>query len=397
MIKVHECGTIKLKFMKKKRGWMFFFVCLNFIACNDAKVVDEYANIRHEGQKDIKITGIVLDTIYIDASSTSLEGEWHLRDNKLYFIDYSVVGVTEFDLDGQYAAKYIEKGRGPNEILQPIFAGSFSDSGDFVGIDQGWMISLFDKDFKKKNSCVLLGDIAEDEQVWDNLLQNPDPEAFRMYEFFISSKSIRFLNDLVVIPVITEHVAYNGFNKGANTRDFWSRSYNFLMIDVHNCKTGKLFGHYPPIFREKNIPAFSLLSFDTGNGHVYCSYGADSLIYVRDSNGELIKSIGYAASSIKGGYPETQTFEEYSKNRGQNEKDYGYYKRIKLVNDHLFRSYKKDGGAGYGLQIYHNSDLIGDISFPEDIHVIGYSNGAYYGVLPVDTDSERFRIVRFEL
>lgn len=126
-----------------------------------------------------------------------------------------------------------------------------------------------------------------------------------------------------------------------------------------------MFGHYPPIFRERNIPAFSLLSFDTEKDYLYCSYGADSLIYVRDYNGKLIKSIGFAASSIVGKYPETETFEEYSSNHRRHEKKYGYYKQIKMANNHLFRSYKKDGDVGYGLQIYKNNDLIGDISFLE--------------------------------
>lgn len=383
--------------MKRKFYWVLVLGCLNYMACNDAIFVDEYLNIRHDGQNNVEVTKVTLDTILIDASSTSLEGEWHLKDNKLYFIDQALVGVKVFDLEGQYIAEYIEKGRGPNEILQPILAGSFSDGGDFVGIDQGWMISLFDGSFKKEKSCILFGDIDGDKKVWDNLLQNPDPDEFRMYEFFISARSVRFLNDQIIIPVITEHVDYNGFYKNANTQDFWLKSYNFLTIDIQNRKTGKLFGHYPPIFRERNIPTFSLLSFDTGNGHIYCSYGADSLIYVRDNNGRLINSMGYAASSIRGEYPETETFEDYSSNHRKHQKEYGYYKRIKIANDHLFRSYKKDGDTGYGLQIYKNNDLIGDISFSEDIYIIGYSNGFYYGVLPGNMDLEQFRIVKFEL
>ena len=384
--------------MKKKYSWVLLALsCINQIACQNTIFVDEYADIRHDGQKNIKITEVDLDTVLIDASSTSLEGEWHLKDNKLYFVDKALVGVKVFDPDGQYITRHIEKGRGPNEMLQPMFAGSFSDRGYFITIDQGWTISLFNKEFKKEKMYILLGDIDGDQKVWDNLRRNPDPEKFRMYEFFISAPGIRFLNDQVIIPVITEHMDYNGFFKNANVQDFWLRSYNFLTIDIQNCKTGKLFGHYPPIFRKRNIPTFSVLSFDTGNDYMYCSYGADSLIYVRDNHGKLIKSIGYATSSIKGNYPETETFEDYSLNFRKHQKTYGYYKQIKLANDHLFRSYKKDGDTGYGLQIYKDNDLIGDVSFSEDMYIIGYSNEYYYGVLPTDTDLEQFRIVKFKL
>ena len=383
--------------MKNKLDWVLVLLCLNCIACDKATFVDEYVNIKHDGQKNIEITKIVLDTIFIDASFTSLEGEWLLKDSRLYFIDQALVGVKVFDLDGLYIEKHIERGRGPNEILKPMLAASVSDRGDFVAIDRGWIISLFNECFKKDKSYILFGDIDGDAQMWDNLLRSPDPEQFRMYEFFINARSIRFLNDQIIIPVITEHIDYNGFYKNANAQDFWLKSYNFLMIDIQSRKTGKLFGHYPPIFRKKNIPTFSLLSFDTKSDHVYCSYGADSLIYVRDHHGKLLKSIGYAASSINGEYPETETFEDYSSNRIQHEKKYGYYKRIKVVNDYLFRSYKKDGDIGYGLQIYKDDDLIGDVSFSEEVYIIGYSNGCYYGVLPVNVDLEQFRIIKFKL
>ena len=35
--------------------------------------------------------------------------------------------------------------------------------------------------------------------------------------------------------------------------------------------------------------------------------------------------------------------------------------------------------------------------FAEELYVIGYAEGFYYGVLPVDMEAERFRIVRFKL
>ena len=107
--------------------------------------------------------------------------------------------------------------------------------------------------------------------------------------------------------------------------------------------------------------------------------------------------MGFAASSVKGEYPETSTFEEYSQYSMQHRKKYGYYKQIKAVNGYLFRSYKKDGDAGYGLQIYKGEDLVGDVDFAEELYVIGYAEGFYYGVLPVDMEAERFRIVRFKL
>lgn len=54
--------------MKNKLDWVLVLLCLNCIACDKATFVDEYVNIKHDGQKNIEITKIVLDTIFIDAS-----------------------------------------------------------------------------------------------------------------------------------------------------------------------------------------------------------------------------------------------------------------------------------------------------------------------------------------
>lgn len=103
--------------MKNKLDWVLVLLCLNCIACDKATFVDEYVNIKHDGQKNIEITKIVLDTIFIDASFTSLEGEWLLKDSRLYFIDQALVGVKVFDLDGLYIEKHIERGRGHGSFI----------------------------------------------------------------------------------------------------------------------------------------------------------------------------------------------------------------------------------------------------------------------------------------
>ena len=121
--------------------------------------------------------------------------------------------MKEFALDGQYIGSHIERGRGPNEVLQSMLAGDFTGIGDFVAMDRGWTVSLFNKDFEKKKSYLLFEDLDNDAQVWDDLMKNPAPEEHRMYEFFINSKCIRFLKDQIIIPVITEHVDYTVFIK----------------------------------------------------------------------------------------------------------------------------------------------------------------------------------------
>ena len=78
-------------------------------------------------------------------------------------------------------------------------------------------------------------------------------------------------------------------------------------------------------------------------------------------------------------------------------KKYGYFTTLTVAGDYLFRGYKREGEQGYGLQIYKNKDLVGDIHTKEAVNILGYQDGFYYGELPVDVDNEQFRIIRFKL
>lgn len=58
------------------------------------------------------------------------------------------------------------------------------------------------------------------------------------------------------MPVVTEHVLYNGYETGGQARKFWNEAYNFIFVDLKNRTTGRLFGSYPPVYRQRNIPVF---------------------------------------------------------------------------------------------------------------------------------------------
>lgn len=70
-----------------------------FGSCKSSEPHTEYQTIEHKGVKDMRITEIAIDTIAMDASATSLEGKWMLYDGKLYFSDYNLVAIQEYDLD----------------------------------------------------------------------------------------------------------------------------------------------------------------------------------------------------------------------------------------------------------------------------------------------------------
>ena len=71
---------------------------------------------RHRGEKDIKITSIKCDTVYMDGSSLSLEGSWIMKEDTLVWFDKYTHGAHLFSMDGKYITRRIEKGDGPNDM-----------------------------------------------------------------------------------------------------------------------------------------------------------------------------------------------------------------------------------------------------------------------------------------
>lgn len=367
-------------------------------SCKSNTFNDEYLNIEHRGIKDISITELKADTIVIDASETSLEGKWILHNDKLFFADYNLVGTREYDLDGNFIKRHITSGRGPNEWVSPFVSVSFDNMGNLITIDRNWIFNLFDSsDNKVIRPYPFLSDMKFTNGDWSELLNKPDVNKIQMYQFNLDSRAMKFLNDKLVIPIVTEHVRYNGYDISSNAKKFWRDSYNFIFIDVKNRKTEYLFGHYPRIYSIRNIPSFSSYSFDVSDDQLICSFAADSLIYVRNKTGELIYSFGYDSGDIDYAYPETVNFNDFSESFKEHKKTYAHYLDIKVVGSYCFRGYKLKDDTGYGLQIYRNNNLVGLIKMEDKLSILGYANEVFYGALPIDLEGDCFKLIRFRL
>ena len=364
---------------------------------------NEYSELEYRGGKDIRITTFShTDTLIIDAGPTSLEGQWLMDSGKLLFIDQHMVGVREYDMQGNFMTKYITRGQGPNEMLSPSIAATTDGNGNLIMIDGNWRIHTYNSRHELMNKPFqFLSDINLNKDNWVQLLHKPDPEVKYMYEFNSGVNRVKVADSIMIMPIITEHVTFNAYEMSSgNAKKYWRSTYTFISIDIKNMVTGNLFGAYPPIYRRHNIPVFSSYDFDTDteNRLMYVTFMADSLIFVRDlASGNLLYSFGCAANGISKSYPSTTTFDDYESEYRKYREQYGYYTKLVQINDYVFRGYKKERGTGYGLQIYHNAQLIGDIDTVEPLIIIGEYDGVFYGVLPVDIDNESFRILKFVL
>ena len=257
---------------------------------------------------------------------------------------------------------------------------------------------IFDTKYHRRERYRLFSEISFKDADWDHLLHNPDPEVNYMYEFnYDISAGIQCIESNLLIPVITEHVEYNGYSINRNTKKFWKDSYIFAFIRLDSMLFQKKFGHYLPVYQSQNIPVFARYSFDCYDGKIFTSFSADSLIYVRDSKGALTHAIGFQAPGMSKEYPPTKSYDDYALFTRTQLKICGYYTDLKVINGYVFRSYRREKESGYGMQIYRDNDLIGDVLMGAPLKIIGAYNGYFYAVLPVDLENERYIILKFRL
>ena len=359
-----------------------------------------YADIPHVGEKKVTITAIQADTIYPDAAQTSLLGEWLMKDSVLYFIDNYAVGVKAYDKDGNFISENIRQGKGPNEMTLPALISAFDEkNGNLVIHDKFYNILRFTPNYEmtynSNKGWLDKLDADFDKAAVQELYENPDPEVPQMYDYNLTVRRMLCRADTVYLPVVTEHVSYNGYETSCNARDFWRISYLFLTFAIDDLEgSHKLFGHYPPAYYKKNIPVFSTYDFCMDREFLYVSFAADPLIYALDKQGKVLFSFGFADPDIAGDYPQTTTLEEYDEEFERQRAQYGYYDRIFLVDDLLFRTCKTDKNI-WKLQLYRDYDLVGDIVIDGPMEVLGEYDGRYYAFVDVDLANECFKIIRF--
>ena len=260
--------------MERIMKWAVALIATSLLSgCGGNSYHPEFQGLPHKGRHTVTVIGLHIDTLFIDGSSTSLMGDWIQKGDRLYFVDQSLCGLRCFDLNGEYLGRHIRSGRGPNEWPSSFVKAKFHRD-ELVAVDGNWFFTVYDSSYVRQGEPFnLLESYGLGNSGWQDLLRHPDVEAPAMYEYNLEASNIVKAGDMFVIPVVTEHVNYNGLSRTSNSRDFWRRSYTFMRLDVHGGGTTELFGHYPEIYTEKNIPIFASYSFDRCEDGIVTSYG----------------------------------------------------------------------------------------------------------------------------
>lgn len=360
-------------------------------------------SLSHKGTKSVVINSINFKKLVLDGSGTSFDGSWQMDGSSILLFDKYLTPVRAYNCDGRYVGVVIKDGNSPDNIPEPAIISAVNKNGDIAVMTQSAFFFLYDSNFHIKYQyqypwfLLLETESSDVVESINKLLITPNPEAPEMYEYNFAVKDMKCVNDTLFIPAITEHFAYNGYNIDDDAEKFWKDSYIFISFKMSNIgETRRIFGHYPPVYQNSNIPIFSTYDFAVVGNKVYVSFAADPLIYVMNKSGRLLYNIGYGDDNIKCLYPETKTFEEYEVGFDAQREKYGYYDRLYADGSMIFRTCHLDNGK-WKLQIYENENMIGDVLMDKPLEIIGKYNNCYYGYVETDVATKQYVFVKFSL
>lgn len=367
----------------------------------DSRNKIDYQNIpNHSGRVNDIFSKITLDSFFIYMGGdylTSMEGDFFIQKDTIYFGDQQLASIFMYDTAGHFLSSRIKRGKGPEEIfglhtMTPLPEG-------YAIMDQQWNIYFFDRQWNKENQYRINWQTQKSYKV---LLDNPDPNERAIYEVEYTKNNLRPLGGkYLIFPIVTEHKRYNSYG-GENARHFYENSYTIAIMDQKNGNIARMCCNYSPIYSHyKYLPNFKYVFFDTFKDTLLYSFEADTLIYKMSINDTIPNvSFGIAAQGLNTKYTETRDFKEADENFATDRKTFGYYDYLKYIPQQqiLFRGfYTGEPSQKYGIQIYRNLLLIAEIIMPDNFKVFGYSAPYYYATGKPDYNNDRIKIYRFKL
>ena len=338
----------------------------------------------------------ITDTVIIDASHMSMDGRWHIYGKQLFYIDNHQVYLKHFDTLGNFLERKLEHGRGPNELLSPPVFFGYTTENEIIYIDKNWFFYRFTEEGKEQYCHQFLKDVIFNASDWQDLFQRPNPENVMMYELEIQYRQFALFKDWIIIPIATEHINFNGFDKTAHAKEFYERAYNLGAFNRQTFFQEHFFGFYPSIYRKKMIPNFIASCVAADEHYLYVGYEADPLVYVYDDHLEPAFAFGFEGVDMKNNYPETSSVGDAFDKRKEQRQKYDHYGALQYITPYLFRSYTSGGIVR--LQVYENTNLVADINTgSREFQMMGYIEPYYYACVACDIDNEEYRIIKFKI
>ena len=348
---------------------------------------NQFEEIENCSKKEIRFNSLDVEKLLVPDFPTSTIGFSVLQGDAIYFGDQNKREVFEYIPECDSVRKVLGYGRGPREIDTGIDAMTYN--GDELCIVSDIVISKYKMDstgwFNRSSQFVAWIKRSDD----GDMAERPDT-----YTKLYPKLRCREHNDTVYVSIAGNHPLFNPFIPG-----YFDKTRLIKGIPLQKQSKEFIFGQFSPQMKEqKGRYSFFMFDFDTdAEGDIYVTGELDSLIYKYDHTFRAVQCWGYAGEDMNFGEHKWLS-ESAFKQDSPDERHKAHYRKIKCIDNYIFRSYVKSLTAECdGLQIYDGKTLIADVEVPKGLNVIGKIGDWYYSELVSDEPSMKMWVYRFRI
>jgi hypothetical protein len=353
--------------------------------------------IRHEGEKILlPESDLQIDSIVIDATYTSGDGNFFMIDSVITFADRYYATMFDYDRStGYLIGRHFELGRGENELSNFLYAFPVQNDTVIYVVNRNLMVTSYNPDAHH------LTDNGMINFNWKNR-PNQNYESPQNYNLMTNSLDIHFhrLNDssmIIPVNIITSYTAPDG----KITKKHYREGRVFGLLNTNTMTVDSVFGRFPRLYMEKSMPYMESFSYLVKGDSIFVNFAADPLIYVYKYPDQPLFTIGHEGKEINREYPVStfisdDYYSDYEK-MGSN-MEITYFDETRR----LFRTYIKSWKSKRcGMQVYDEGyNLIHDVEVPSSFKIVGYRHPYYYAVASFPEETEEntyFKFYRFTL
>lgn len=352
----------------------------------------------HRGEKALGGMTMTLDSMVINADTTSLQGNFVLYDSNIIFLDRLYHKTFLYSCEnGELTKAALGHGNGPNEISHAMQISSVSPGDSIMWIVDP-MNGIYDY-FPSRDSVAFTTRL---DFQWgipeERNLERPG--VYNLQELSENGLTFTLINDsIVLIPV--SRVA--SFLKAID-ENVYEKGHIFGEVNLSTKKVRRVTGKYPDFFKDNPCPSFSYFDYvyDPETERTFVTFGPDSLVYCYQYPDSLLFTFGYAPHDVGRDYPLGYDI-DYSKFI-ENRKGIGYNVRLFFDKENrlfLRTSVKNMETFECVVQVYDDKfNLVGEFDMPPYFIFLGSHGSNYYGAraIPKEYDNRsEFVFYKFRL
>lgn len=348
----------------------------------------ETAVRKNVGEKNLIVTSLQVDSLEIDADSTSIRGNFVMMDSMLMFVDQLYCKVFPFSLKtGEAEKAWGGIGNGPNEMHGIMFGSTIAPADTSM-----WIVDSSNGVYEFSPRSGSLKFLSRLDFSWDKLRKDDysSPSVYNLMEMSDFGISLfETADNKVLIPL-----SLVNRNLSENESDRYHEGRILGGVDRTTLKVDTLLGSMPDFYLENPMPFFEFFDYavNPADSLIYVSHAPDSLIYCYRYPDQLLYTFGFEPNGVNRDYTVGYqvTPEDFGKDISHVGVNTGLW--YDTVDNLLFRTSMTDFGSGkIILQAYRDNDLVAECEMPPYFKLLGRYGDRYYGVrfLPTETNDER--------